>query len=193
MPVLQRLLIALTAACLGSVPAVAAPFSNGGFEAGALAPWFLGDDFSLGGQDWNATPSEARTGTFSATNAGNQEIRQDFGGIATDVIVQVSFWILRDSLADGGDEFAFRFYYDDGTRFESVGFRSGLAWEFFEVTSALAPGKTLTGFGLFGNNAGCPTSCTRTFLDDVSVVVPEPSTLALLGAGLLVLARWTAR
>ena len=71
-------------------PLLAAPFTNGGFESGALPPWFQDRVFSSG-EDWNVTNSDAHTGTFSATNTGNKEIRQNFDAIPTDDIVELSF------------------------------------------------------------------------------------------------------
>jgi hypothetical protein len=58
-------------------------------------------------------------------------------------------------------------------------------WELFNVTSSLAPGKTLTGFSVFGYVGG--QGDPSTFLDDVAILtdaaVPEPASWALMILG----------
>src|SRR5205085_1450320 len=58
--------------------------ANPGFESGALAPWFQSSDFCSSPapcENWNVTNSDAHSGTFSATDVGNKEIRQNFAAI----------------------------------------------------------------------------------------------------------------
>jgi hypothetical protein len=43
---------------------------NGGFETGALTPWFQARNFG-GTENWNVTSAVSHSGTFSATNVEN--------------------------------------------------------------------------------------------------------------------------
>jgi hypothetical protein len=59
---------------------------------------------------------------------------------------------------------------------------------FHDATSYLLPNATLVGFEVWGN-----TTSTPSYVDDLSIVansmaVPEPSSMTLLSAGLIVMA-----
>jgi hypothetical protein len=131
------------------------------------------------------TSAAAHFGTFSVTDVGNIDIRQNFSATPTSTITQVSFWVEHPDPARSLD--AIDFFYSDGTSSEFLtAFTSTDSWEFFDVTSDLAPGKSLTGFSFFGYNTS-GLSLQRTFLDDVTINVttPEPQSLLLLASGLL--------
>jgi hypothetical protein len=83
-------LLGLGVLCLGQAQA-AQILSNPGFESGSLSPWFQDRDFG-GVEAWNVTSSDAHSGTFSATDVGNKEIRQNFAAIPTSLITDISFW-----------------------------------------------------------------------------------------------------
>ena len=155
---------------------------NGGFESGALSPWFQDRNFG-GTENWNVTSAAAHSGSFSATDVGNLEIRQNFAAVANSTITNISFWAMHP---DANVTALFvDLFYSDRTDTGFLVFTTGTGWNFFDVTSHLASGRSLTGLSIFGNSAG------RTFFDDASITttgngaVPEPATMLLLGTGLM--------
>jgi hypothetical protein len=175
-------------AALAGTPALAANILvNPGFETGSLAPWFQGNDFG-GPENWNVTNKEAHTGTFSATDVGNKQLRQDFAPVLVSDILEASLWIKNPD--DGGPRInAVDFYYSDGTHQEHLLFQPDNNWNFNDVTGFLTPGKSLTAFAFYGYIGGGPNE-DRTYVDDfVLNVVPTPSAAVLLGLGALSAAR----
>lgn len=123
------------------------------------------------------TSFEAHSGLFSATDLGNKSIRQNFDPIPTEDILQVSFWLKQPEIAIS----FVTFFYSDGTDGGGLVFLSTPDWEFFGVTALLAPGKALTGWGLFGYSGDGPDE-DRSFLDDAQIlVIPAPAGVWLLG------------
>ena len=184
--------IAIAAALLAA-PATGATvnlIANPGFETGALAPWFNGDDASnpFGPREpWNVTADDAHSDRFSAQAVDNYEIRQNFAPVAVGDVTQLSFW-LRHPNEPAGSVAAVYFYYA-GAAFGdvAVALTSGDGWEYFDLTSELDAGETLTGFGVYGYTGGS-SDVERVRLDDVSILVaavPEPAALALFGLGAL--------
>jgi len=158
----------------------ASVITNGNFESGSLSPWFQSNDYSAG-TNWGIT-NVAHTGSFGAFDIGNKEIQQNFAGVAVSSITELSFWIMHPDA--GVTAFAYDFFYSDGSSNQLVKFTSGTAWQQFNLVGDLAAGKTLTGFGLFGNSGG------STYLDDVVITtatapggIPEPATWALMLVG----------
>jgi hypothetical protein len=143
---------------------------NPGFETGSLAPWFANTG------NPQISNANAHTGTWSVAAFGGDEIRQNFDPITTSSITEVSFWVQRN----GGPFDQFTFYYSDNTSEDLFITGTGDQWQFFNVTSDLDPGKSLTAFSIFGTSSG------PAFLDDftIAAAVPEPSTYALLAATL---------
>ena len=182
--------IAIAVALLAA-PAAAATtnlIGNPGFEAGALSPWFNGDDASnpFGAREpWNVTDTDAHSGRFSAQAIDDYEIRQNFDPVPVADVKQLSFW-LRHPNEQFGSVAAVYFYYA-GAAFGdvAVALTSSDAWEFFDLTSELDAGQILTGFGVYGYTSGTD-AVERVRLDDVSILVdrvPEPAALALFGLG----------
>ena len=168
--------------------------ANPGFETGLLGPWFQGTNFCGSPcENWNVTSANAHSGVFSATDVGNIEIRQNFAATPTNMVTQVSFWVMHPDLPSLFN--AVDFHYSDGTIAEfKTAFTSTTGWEFFDVTGDLAAGKSLTGLSIFGFSASGGTQ--RTFLDDVTInTVPEPTTVLLVLSGVCLygLARLRAR
>lgn len=160
---------------------------NPGFEDGILSPWSNDNDF-CGGCTWGAINTDAQSGVWSAEVDGNRLLFQSFSAISVNLISEVSFWARHP---DGGADMAMLFRYDDATEDERAVSTSGAAWEFFDVTSFLTPGKNLVGFGVYGNS-GALARFDNALVDaerqNGGGSVPEPATFALMGAGLAGLA-----
>lgn len=206
--------IALAAAFAGSFAGISAAHAtnilvNPGFESGSIGtslnagtctdvpakpatgdqPWFQARNCN-GSQNWTITTSVFHGGSASATATGNKELRQNFS-VATpvDTIDAITFFAMHPAGGDTGigqvDMFVDLFFSDGtdhGDNFPT--FTSG--FEFIDATSLLSAaeslGKSLVGFSIFGDLR------SATFIDDVTIdvsTVPEPTTLAVLGAGLL--------
>ncbi|MHC4236961.1 MAG: PEP-CTERM sorting domain-containing protein [Planctomycetota bacterium] len=182
--IMQQLKYIVALALFAAAGTASANFVNGGFETGNLAPWFQDRDLSAG-EDWNVTNTDARSGSFSATNTGNKEIRQNLAAVLTDDILEISFWAKHIGASTA--LFVDLFYSDGGDTGFIVDVAEAEGWKQIDVTGNLVSGKNLVGFSVFGNSAGCDSDCMRTFLDDAiirtDVSVPEPTTLLLLGLG----------
>src|SRR5215203_1240470 len=162
----------LVAQCLAT-SAIAQVLLNSGFETGALSPWFQDRDFAPGEENWHVTAASPHSGAFAATGIGNKEIRQNFAPVPTNSIQHVSFWARHETTLV--DLLAVDFFYSDSTTNEFHVSTQTTNYEFFDVTSHLTAGKQLVGFSIFGNANG------RTFIDDATIAVPEPSSLLLAG------------
>lgn len=155
---------------------------NPGFESGSLSPWFQRNDFSDGGGfDWTITTSDVHSGTYAAIDEGDRELAQTIASVATSQVTDVSFWMEHPNGSDAS-AYVELLYQDGSANSESS---SSTGWQFFDVTSLLTPGETLTGLGIYGYNGG---GDPITKLDDLSITanvssVPEASTWAMLLVG----------
>jgi len=176
---MRRLVLAIALAAVSASAAMAGEIIvNGGFETGALDPWYNARDFcGQTCQPWATTNSNPHSGTYSAMDIGNIELRQDFVPVAGSSITSASFWVNNSAGVDAVD-----FFYTDSSDEEFVVFSTANTWNFVDVTADVNPSKTLMGFSIWS----CDPSCV-TYVDDVSIVssVPEPGTLAMLGTGVL--------
>ncbi len=151
---------------------------NGDFETGTLDPWYNARDFcGQTCQPWAVTSSNPHSGTYSAMDIGNIELRQDFTPVAGSSITSATFWVNNSAGVDAVD-----FFYTDNSDEEFVVFSNPGTWNFEDVTADVNAGKTLMGFSIWS----CDPNCV-TYVDDVSIQssVPEPGTLAMLGTGVL--------
>jgi hypothetical protein len=109
--------------------------------------------------------------------SGNRLLEQTFAAIPVADISEVSFWMRHP---DGGSAVAAFFAYSDSSSQEVLLSTDG-NWNFFNITSSLAAGKSLTGFGVYGNSGALAR------FDDAVVNtasgVPEPGTWMLLSFG----------
>ena len=151
--------------------------TNGDFESGALGPWYNARNFCSGTcVPWNVSTANPHSGTYSAMDEGNIELRQDFTPTLGSQITNASFWAYTDSGVNAVD-----FFYTDSSDEEFVVFSSANTWTLQNVTSDVDPGKTLMGFSIWGSG---PNHIS--YVDDASITAtPEPSTLVLLGGSAL--------
>jgi hypothetical protein len=163
--------------CCCAGPALAANvLVNPGFESGLLAPWVNDNDF-CGGCTWSVDSADAHTGTYSAVVDGNRLIQQTGAPIPVSDITAVSFWARHPDALVGAD-MAVYFEYSDASNEEVHVFTADTAWTFFDVFAELDVGKSLTGFGVYGNSGDIAR------LDDALVdVIPEPASWLLLLTG----------
>ena len=154
----------------GAPPASAQnALQNPGFESGGLAPWFQDRDQG-GSEDWNATFADARSGSFSATDVGPKELRQDFVPIPVEDLESVTFWARHPSQPTA--PVGVFLFYADGSDSNPVLFTSSTAWELFDVTPFLVPGRELTALGISGfETVPSPGPDDRTLVDDASVLL----------------------
>jgi hypothetical protein len=158
--------------------------SNPGFESGSLSPWVEGRSF--GGTAWTISSTNCHSGSFCATNNGNNELEQTFAPVAVGSITDISFWALHTSASVNA--VAVDLFYQGGADDEFIVDTSGTGWNSFDVFSDLRSSGSLIGFSVFGNSAGV------TIFDDASITTaaPEPASAAflLVGLGVLAAARW---
>lgn len=187
----MKLVLTLIFFCASFYAHSATILVNDGFESGNFSPWY-----SIGGSP-TISSSVARTGNYSIQEFGTDEIRQDFSGIPSYQITEVSFWNKQKSFGGGG---LFQFFYQDGsTNWANAVAWSGTVtsdgWQYFNVTYGLSSSKTLTGIGLWGT-----TTYDLSYFDDILIVynastlppvepppaasVPIPATVWLLFSGL---------
>jgi hypothetical protein len=107
-------------------------------------------------------------------------------------ITEISFWLRNPALPVGAEV---DFFYTDLSSSSFAVSPTTTAWEFYDVTSYLTPGLTLSAISIFGYTSGQGLN-DRTLLDDFRVIaVPEPSLALLftLGLGAYVIPRAYAR
>lgn len=109
------LLLLLGLIALVASPALAANIlTNPGFETGTLPSWFQDENGSPAEpEDWNVTGADAHSGAFSATVVGNKSIRQNFGPVSTDDIIELSYWLKQPELDSAFS--ALQLFYSDGS------------------------------------------------------------------------------
>lgn len=158
---------------------------NSGFEDGVLTPWYQGigtldyphDEF------WSISSSRFFSGNYSATNVGNNELRQDFTPIAASQITEVSFYLLRESIAFDS---AIQLHYSDGTWDQVIVPSQGADfWEHINITGSLNQTKNLSGISIFGIRSSDPGGL-RLYIDDMNIAaIPLPAGIWLFSSGLL--------
>ncbi len=178
---MKRILLCLAVLVLvsGSALADTELLSNGDFESGVLSPWYNARNFcGQTCQTWTVNTTNPHSGTYSAMDIGNIELRQDFTPTPGSQITNISFWVNSQAGVDAID-----FFYTDSSDEEFVVFPTANVWTLENVTSNVNTGKTLMGFSIWGADPNWTT-----FVDDASITatgVPEPSTLVMLGGGAL--------
>jgi hypothetical protein len=176
----------LGAALIGAPSAWATNIlQNGGFETGGLSPWYQDNDYTPGPVNWTVNSADAHSGTYSAYDVGNKELRQDIAATAVADIDQLSFWMKHPSLVNAPAYVTF--FYSDATSGSFTEHSNSTDWQYFDLTSLLNASKTLIGFSIYGYAGGDGTPITR--LDDFVIdvrdptAVPEPAAWALMVAG----------
>ncbi len=175
MMLLKRLMAACAITLSMALPGAAASIIvDGSFESGALAPnWSTQNSPRV-------TTDEAFDGIYSVESFASDFIRQDFAAVATSAITEVSVAVKRL----GGQFNQYWFYYADNTEESFLINNIGNSddWDVFDLTSNLAVGKDLVGFGIFGTSPG-PSYIDQVVINTDMNAVPLPASLPLLAAG----------
>lgn len=183
MTIPRRLHSHLVTACSVLVLSLASPllandFVNSGFETGDFTGWTSGNGATV-------TNTESHSGSFSFSGLSNDFVSQSFTAIDTSSISELSLWGKRS----GGLFDSVTLTYSDNTTENVLVNTLGGSndWTFVNLTNDLDPGKSLTGFLIYGTSPG------PAYLDDFTLVtasrVPESSTtIAMLGLAIVSLA-----
>jgi hypothetical protein len=138
---------------------------NGGFETGALSPWFPARKVcSAPCVEWAVTTTGPWQGLYDAWDTGNLELRQNFHATETSSISSVVLWVRHPK---GAINTAIDFFYSDGADDEFLVYTSNTGWDSFDMTSYLASGVSLDGLSVWGYSAGAGSV---TYVDGVEVI-----------------------
>lgn len=143
---------------------------------------------------WNTTQAVSHSGSYSATDVGNLEMRQDFAPVSTSDISQLGFWVMNPNTFEA--VIGYELFYADNPHpvyyFNFfIDFLPNSDWTYIDMTGHLQHGAQLVGIGINGEDRSPSTPAPRLYVDDVVLNValssPETSSSALVGAGALAL------
>lgn len=181
---LSAAVLAAFAMTLASHTSQAATLDNGGFESG-LSGWTTAGSVST-------QTSDVHTGSYAASLADDASALTAALSSAVDVasVTSFGFW----GRSDAGLLSLVVLNYSDGSNSGtdvSIFDLGNTDWTYYDLSSSLAAGKTLTGLTIYGSSAAASLIDDVT-LTTVAVAVPEPASSVLLLAGGTVLA-WLRR
>jgi hypothetical protein len=138
---------------------------------------------------WNVTNAVSHSGSYSATDVGNLEMRQNFPAIATSGITQLGFWVMNpNTFTEFG---TYELFYSDNPNpnlyLNAFSFTlTTQNWTFVDMTQNLLAGKQLVGIGINGLDRFPSTPFPRLYVDDVVLnTIPEPSSLGFVAIGMI--------
>lgn len=154
----------------------AATLDNPGFESG-LTGWSITGTVT-------AESTDVRSGTLAALLADDSSSLSLTLSSAIDAasIASFGFW----ARSDAGLLSLVVLNYSDGSSSGtdvSIFDLGNSSWTYYDLSSALAAGKSLVGFTLYGSSAAASVIDDVT-LTTLTTAVPEPASAALLTAGL---------
>jgi FG-GAP-like repeat len=143
---------------------------NGGFESGALSPWFWGRKQYCDPKpcvEWAVTTVDPLKGNYDAWDTGNLELRQNFHATATSSISSAKIWIRHPQ---GAINAAIDFFYTSGADDEILLYTSDSDWDSFDLTADLSSGLSLDGLSVWGYSTGAGSV---TYVDGVSIIAGD--------------------
>jgi len=184
----NRFRAAAAALCLAAICSTPAhgQLLNTGFESGMMGPWFNSTDFctpGIGCTNWSVSAGASRTGGFGASNRGNILLRQTLAtATAASSITELSFWARQEKTS----LMAWFLGYSDGSVSDGL-INTSTNWQKFTFTSSLQLAKTVTSVGVYGVSPADNTSFVDDWTLTSNTVVPEPSSIALMLTGLVLI------
>jgi hypothetical protein len=134
---------------------------NAGFEDGVMQPW------STNG-NWAIDTTDPHSGTYCASNEGNNYIEQSFDPTDVNDISLFTLWMKQPESAIS----AVYMYYSPADYDYVLNFFAGTDWEEFDITGELRNTGNLEKIRIWGYSGGGPDP-DISYLDDVSIIYED--------------------
>jgi len=134
---------------------------NPGFEDGVMTPWTTSGN-------WAIDTTDPHTGTYCASNEGNNYIEQAFDPTDVNDISSFTLWVKQPESAIS----AIDMFYGPSDYDEELIFLAGTDWEEFDMTGYLRGTGDLEKIRIWGYSGGGPDP-DISYLDDVSIIYED--------------------
>ncbi|MCP4231101.1 MAG: hypothetical protein GY771_13260 [bacterium] len=135
--------------------------ANPGFEDGVMTPWTTNGN-------WAIDTTDPHTGTYCASNEGNNYIEQSFDPTDVNDINLFTLWMKQPESAIS----AVYIFYGPSDYDNVLNFLSGTDWEEFDMTSDLRNTGDLEMIRIWGYSGGGPDP-DISYIDDVSIIYED--------------------